>query len=95
MAEPSIPAPIDTWARVLVRVGVPAAIALYLVYRLAGDTATKLEAVSVKLDAHQSEMTRLSIEDRADRLISRALLRAICRNSADNDAERTNCEVGQ
>jgi hypothetical protein len=66
----------------IVRLGVPAVIALGLVYFLAGSVSAELRDVKAAIGVHATD-TRDTLR----------LLQAICLNTATTPAERANCEV--
>jgi hypothetical protein len=82
------------WMRFIAFIGVPAAIALFLVYRLDGRSAQELAQISADLRAHStiSAATASVMEDHRDetRLLI-ALMRQICVNTSKSDVQRREC----
>ena len=78
---------IPWWVGAIYKVGVPTAIACYLVYILANRVQTGIEATNAALAAHihQQQMHYQNEEKQLQ------LLRAICSNSAANGTERNEC----
>ncbi len=75
---------LPTWVRVLLRLGVTASIAVFLVYFV-----TQTVAIDVRATREDVKVTReLLLEHMTEQ---RFLLRAICINVAQNDAQRANC----
>ncbi len=81
------------WAKFITTVGVPSAIALYLVWQLTAGiaSASQVEIVSSKMDAHAAATER-RLEDILRAVEAQVRLsRSICRSVARNDAARLEC----
>lgn len=72
------------WLQATLRLGVPAAIAVYLVWTLTQNLSADLQALQGTVSTH--------VIDTRDTL---RVLRAICINTAKTEAERANCEGGR
>jgi hypothetical protein len=82
------------WMRFIAFIGVPAAIALFLVYRLDGRSAQELAQISADLRAHAaiSTITAKSVdESRIETRTLVALMRQICVNTSKTDTQRREC----
>lgn len=82
------------WMRFIAFIGVPAAIALYLVYRLDGRSAQELAGISAELRAHQAVSSVMATEiadHKSETKTLIALMRAICVNTARSDQQRREC----
>jgi hypothetical protein len=82
------------WMRFIAFIGVPAAIALYLVYRLDGRSAQELAGISADLRAHQAVSGVMATEiadHKAETRTLIVLMRQICVNTSKNDQQRREC----
>jgi hypothetical protein len=82
------------WMRFIAFIGVPAAIALYLVYRLDGRSAQELAGISADLRAHsaiQGVMAAEIVDHKADTKTLIILLRQLCFNTAPDRKAATQC----
>lgn len=82
------------WMRFIAFIGVPAAIALYLVYRLDGRSAQELAGISADLRAHsaiQGVMAAEIADHKDDTRTLIVLMRQICVNTSKNDQQRREC----
>lgn len=70
------------WLTIVFKLGVPSAIAVYLVWQL----ASGIPAIARTLDAHVAEY-------RSGQSATQALLYAICLNTARSDDAKALCEV--
>jgi hypothetical protein len=75
------------WAAVVWRIGVPSAIALFLVYRLTATLDTRLEL----LQARQADMHEQLREHMANSAIAIHLARRLCINTAKTDEQVREC----
>lgn len=75
------------WVNSVIKIGVPSAIALFLVWFLSTQVRDRLDAVDGKLNNHINMSTPLMDQNR-QMLI---LLRQICVNSAPSNYERSQC----
>lgn len=79
------------WARVIALVGVPSAIALFLVYSLADFATTGVAELHRQMDAHAQVMVQHDVESkRGAEAMTRVLFR-ICLNTSKTDDERSRC----
>lgn len=80
------------WLQASYRLGVPAVLALGLVYFLAQHVDDEMHALTESLDRHVDQMQ----SDRAAAQLSEArmqhLFRQICLNTAETDAQRAGCQ---
>ena len=74
------------WVRLTVLLGVPAVIAMFLVYSMVGSVTAKLISIEMKLDYHETQRLR-------DMSSMNAFLYAICLNGAQTEVERARCAV--
>lgn len=82
---------LPTWARVLGLLGVPSAIAVYLVYSLANFATVGVSDLNRKMDAHAAVMVNHDVAAmRSSEAMTRILLR-ICVNTAKTDPDRQRC----
>jgi hypothetical protein len=82
------------WMRFIAFIGVPAAIALFLVYRLDGRSAQELAGISAELRAHQAVSTVMATEIADHKQETKTLIvlmRQICVNTSKNDQQRREC----
>jgi hypothetical protein len=82
------------WMRFIAFIGVPAAIALFLVYRLDGRSALELAQISAELRAHatvSSAAVATLDEHRDETRTLIALMRQICVNTSKSDQQRREC----
>jgi hypothetical protein len=82
------------WMRFIAFIGVPAAIALFLVYRLDGRSADEIAGISSELRAHTAAANYSAAEltdHRSETKTLIALMRAICVNTSKNDQQRREC----
>lgn len=79
------------WVRAIALVGVPSAIALYLVYNLTGFATTGLASLQRQMDAHAQVLIQHDANTlrNADALL-RVMLR-VCLNTAKNTDDRQRC----
>lgn len=77
------------WVKAIYQFGVPAGIAMFLVYRLTVGLPTAADVAEVKstLAVHVSQTNEELVD-------IRLLLRAICFNTADNEKSRAACQAG-
>lgn len=96
------PATFRELVRLAVKYGVGALIAVFLVYKLAGDFQERLlanerqvAAIGAQLEKHNAAMERAEVERRADDRLLRTILRGICLGtSGDVPQARALCDVG-
>jgi hypothetical protein len=88
------------WVRVLLQVGPAAAIALFLVWVLAGQWSTRLDAIDSRMTRASAQMSEFVVkqtgfetEVRAENAWKLSLLRQICLNTSKNDTDRRACVV--
>ena len=82
------------WLQLVLKVGVPAAIALYLVYTVAGSNTTLLANIDKAQHEHMVDsavQTELLKDAKASSFRMEGYLRLVCVNTAKNDAERASC----
>jgi hypothetical protein len=82
------------WMRFIAFIGVPAAIALFLVYRLDGRSADEIAGISSELRAHTAAANYSAAEltdHRSETKTLIALMRAICVNTSKTDQQRREC----
>ena len=86
------------WARVVGLVGIPGAIALYLVFSLASFATSGLADLRLEVmtnrqatQQHEAEAMRRDLEARRAADALRHLLQQICFNTSNTDAERQRC----
>jgi hypothetical protein len=82
------------WMRFIAFIGVPAAIALFLVYRLDGRSALELAQISAELRAHATVSATAIVtfdEHRAETRTLITLMRQICVNTSKTDQQRREC----
>ena len=82
------------WMRFIAFIGVPAAIALFLVYRLDGRSAQELAQISADLRSHsaiQSVMATELADQKAETRTLIVLMRQICVNTSKTDQQRREC----
>jgi hypothetical protein len=80
-------------AKVAAVVGVPSAIAMYLVWILAGGTANaeQLRELDRKMNSHVERMEQLT-RDRDEQLsVQTRLLRLVCQSVAQNESVKVEC----
>jgi hypothetical protein len=85
---------LPTWARFIAAVGVPSAIALYLVWVLTAGVASaqQVEAMSKKVDDHTAATER-QLERMTTVLETQVrLARVICRSVAKSDLAKADCD---
>jgi uncharacterized protein HemX len=88
------PKNIEAAARAIALIGVPAVIALYLVYILAGQVQVTLDAHSLALTKNDAALTAVTTahQEQLDELKRQGhVLQLICYNGAANDADRRRC----
>lgn len=78
---------IPWWVSAIYKVGVPTAIACYLVYILANKVQTGIEATNEALNAHIRQQ-QMYFDNQQKQL---QLLRTICANAATSGMERNEC----
>lgn len=82
---------LPTWVRSIALVGVPSAIALYLVYVLASFATVGLADLNRQMDAHADAMIRHDADAKGQlEALTRVLLR-ICINTAQSPEDRQRC----
>ena len=69
------------WVRATYMLGVPAAIAIFLIYFVTMGVVAKLDGLDNSIRAHMRDQTLLLY-----------YLSALCRNTAETDTERAGCE---
>lgn len=82
------------YVKFLYTFGIPATLAIYLVWFMANRVDTSLEHITSTLIAHQSEMSislRQTEETKQQLLLTNLLLQRICVNTASNQQARSNC----
>ena len=86
------------WLNVLLRIGVTAAIAVYLVYSLVNLEATDIRSIRDQLDKHSTQVDQLQTqfdefyqrqEDYSGAIL--ALMQRVCLNTANDGVERQAC----
>jgi hypothetical protein len=78
---------IPWWVNTIYKVGVPTAMACYLVWLLSGKVQTNLEAIQMTLTKHMTEQSH-AIEIQDHQL---QMLRVICSQGAKSPLERNAC----
>lgn len=81
-------------AKLILQIGVPSAIALYLVYLLGGSLSGEMRTFSEKLDSHMSATTviRESLQEQnVNQKLILDVLRQTCVNAAKTTPERNAC----
>ena len=86
------------WVRSITMFGVPAAIAMYLVWALVSGQTAALQAINTTIQAHHSaalpaiaQVLESANEAKMDRLRLEQYLRLLCVNTAKNTSDRTTC----
>lgn len=79
------------WVQAVYKVGVPTAIACYLVYMLAGKVQTNLEAIDKLVSNHAAEEARDMNELNSLHTKQLRILQAMCLHGAKTDEQRQDC----
>jgi hypothetical protein len=86
------------WVKILTQVGVPAGIAIFLVYFLAWEQSARMASIDASLVKANYDMSQFVKDQNAATETQRRaadtttrLLRSICQNTAKNDAAREAC----
>lgn len=86
------------WMRFVWLIGVPSAIALFLVWRLDGRQSQHLMQIESRLEAHAlvtlgaaGTLTKASEDGRAETRTLITLMRQVCVNTARTDEQRREC----
>lgn len=79
------------WVNAIYKVGVPTAIACYLVWILASKVQTEVEAVQNVVNQHVQDQQRNMLEFTKISKEQLKLLRAMCLHSAKTDNQRDDC----
>lgn len=79
------------WVNAVYKVGVPTAIACYLVYILAGKVQTNVEAVQSVLSQHELEQQHFLNELNRDSKLQLKMLETMCIHSSKTDEQRQEC----
>lgn len=77
---------LPVWVRAAALLGVPAVIALFLVYQLARTWTTQMDRIEAAVSQHETHRAH-------DMQSMNAFLYAICLNTADGDVERARCAI--
>jgi hypothetical protein len=88
------PKNVEAIARAVVLIGVPAVIALYLVYVLAGKVQVTLDAHTLALSKNEASLSAVAIahqEQLAELRRQGHVLQLICYNGSTNDEQRRRC----
>lgn len=82
------------WMRFVAIIGIPSAIALFLVFRLDGRQASQLERIEARLQAQTDTtyaLTQTADASRRETAALVGLMRQICVNTSTSDTQRREC----
>ncbi len=83
------------WLSAAIKLGVPSLIALFLVLWMTQRFSADAKAMAEDVKATKAAVEQHINDMRSDAKIQRALLGAICENTAQSNAQRAACAVGR